>query len=322
MFLFNLTRIKVFLPSLLWIFPFLLFISPQNVISYESLKVFFALLFLFISGFVFNDIEDAEDDTHDIEKKQRNSFSNRKLKRKQGILITLVPTSIGLILLYTLNNLVFLSGCLLVLFGILYSWKPVRLKSIPIIDVITHGMILCGFQFLILFFTFNPLDLQVLPLFIAIVPFWTVSQIFHQIKDYKVDKKTGIKNTVQKFGIFNLEKFIFLTALLMTIGFIFSCKTRFFPNEFIYFTPFAFLNILLLLKLRLRHNLEAKKNLISNQNLINNMKTPFIYFILIFFFGLFPFFLFGVFSIIGISLIVTHLTLVWVVSKKLIPIST
>ena len=67
----RLTRIDRYLYVLILIFPLIFLISPQNLFSYKTVVIFLANLFLTAFGYTFNDIEDAEDDYHDIKKRNR-----------------------------------------------------------------------------------------------------------------------------------------------------------------------------------------------------------------------------------------------------------
>src|SRR3990170_327081 len=40
--------------------------------------------------------------------------------------------------------------------GFLYSWKKIRLKSIPVLDILSHGFMLAGLQFLAAVYAFSP----------------------------------------------------------------------------------------------------------------------------------------------------------------------
>lgn len=56
-------------------------ISPQNLFSSKTVIVFFANLFLTAFVYAFNDVEDAADDRHILEKRKRNPVSNGDLTK-------------------------------------------------------------------------------------------------------------------------------------------------------------------------------------------------------------------------------------------------
>jgi len=130
--LLRLTRMREFLPKLILILPLIFLISPQNIFTYKTILIFCANLFLTAFIYAINDVEDAEDDYHDIKKRKRNPLASTELTKKQGYLFSFSVLFIGLLLLLTISRLVFLIGFILTLIGFLYSLKPIRLKSIPI----------------------------------------------------------------------------------------------------------------------------------------------------------------------------------------------
>ena len=59
-------------------------------------------------------------------------------------------------LLYALLGAIpFIIGVISLIVGFLYSWRRVRIKSMPFIDLIIHCMMLAGFQFLPAYFAYT-----------------------------------------------------------------------------------------------------------------------------------------------------------------------
>jgi 4-hydroxybenzoate polyprenyltransferase len=99
----------------------------------------------------------------------------------------------------------------------------VRFKSIPIVDMISHILCLGVLQFFTVYLTFKSFDLFLIPFLMIIIPFSLMVEIFYELKDYNVDKKTSIQNTVQKFGRFNVRRLLFTSGVIVIIGFIIIC---------------------------------------------------------------------------------------------------
>lgn len=142
------------------------------------------------------------------------------MTKAQGQLISFSLLLIGLFLLSTISFLVFSLGLILALVGFLYSWKPVRFKSILLIDLISHIVCLGILQFFIAYLTFRTFDLFVIPFLMIIIPYSLTIQILFELKDFEVDKKTRIKNTIQKLGKFNIKKLLIFLSAIEIIGFI------------------------------------------------------------------------------------------------------
>lgn len=213
------TRIDTYLPVLILIFPLIFLISPENLLSYRTVVIFFANLFLTAFGYTFNDVEDAEDDYLDVEKRKRNPIASGELTKKKGYLISFLLLSVGLFLLIFIGPTVLLLGLIFALVGFSYSWKSLRLKSVPVIDMITHAVFLGVLQFLMTYLTFRSLDLFVVPFLMIIVPFSFINEILGELEDFDVDKKTNIKNTIQKIEKFDMKKLLITLGVIVITGF-------------------------------------------------------------------------------------------------------
>lgn len=213
------TRINNYLHVLFLIFPLIFLISPTNLFSYTTIIIFFANLFLTAFVYVFNDVEDAEDDYHDIEKRKRNPISSGQITRRQSCFCSFLLLSVGVSLLIMVNPLVFILGLVLALVGFLYSWRPLRLKSKPYLDLISHMIFLGVLQFLITYLAFRPLDLFVIPFLMIIIPFSMLNEIFHELDDFDVDESTNIDNTVQRFERSDIKTVLIALASIVIIGF-------------------------------------------------------------------------------------------------------
>ena len=246
--LFRLSRLREYFLHLFLIPLLILLISPQNFLSFKTIIIYLANLFLTAFTYAINDVEDAEDDYQDFKKRNRNIISNGMISKKWGYVITFSFLFIGLILLFLLNRLVFAVGLLLSVNSFFYSWKKLRLKSIPILDLVSHATCLGVLQFLTTYLTFNPLDSQIIPFLIMIIPFSASCQISQQLRDFKIDKKTKINNTSQLIGKKISMALIYYLCIIFTIGFVAIDL-----NKFIVLSPFALLSSLFYF--RLRHHL-------------------------------------------------------------------
>ena len=159
-----------------------------------------------IYAFMINDVEDAIEDAEDPKKKKRNPISNGSLTRQEGWLVANVTLILSLLIFayiaYTIGNAsVLIAGAASLLISFLYSWRKVRLKAIPIIDVLTHMYMLSGAIFVTSYLAYTP-NLTT-PGWIAFISMMFVSgygQLDNEIRDFVVDKKTGIKTLATIIG--------------------------------------------------------------------------------------------------------------------------
>jgi 4-hydroxybenzoate polyprenyltransferase len=213
------TRIRAYLPTLFTIIPLIFLISPQNLLSFTTAVIFLANLFLTAFIYAYNDVEDAADDYNILEKRRRNPIANGNLSKTQGYIISLFLLLIGLSLLATISTLVFLLGIALGLVGFFYSWKPVRFKSMPFIDIISHVICLGALQFLITYLAFRPVDVFVIPFLMIILPFSLMVEVLYELRDFNVDRDTNIRNTIQRLGKINMKKLLIVSCATALIGF-------------------------------------------------------------------------------------------------------
>ena len=212
------TRINEYLHVLVFIFPLIFIIYPSGILSYKTIAIFFANLFLTAFVYMFNDLEDAEDDYHDLNKRKRNPIASGEIEKIPSYFLNFFLLFIGLSLLTFINYSVFILGIILAIVGFFYSWKPLRLKSKPIVDLISHVISLGVLQFFITYLAFRSLDLFVIPFLMVIIPFSVINEILHEYQDFEIDKKTNINNSVQKFDKSNIKKLLTVLTAIIIIG--------------------------------------------------------------------------------------------------------
>ncbi len=212
------TRISEYIHVLLLIFPLVFLISPENVFTYKTIIIFFANLCLTAFGYMYNDLEDAEDDYHDLDKRKRNPISSGEITRNQSSLSNFLVLSAGLSFLASISPFVFSLGVVFAFVGVFYSWKPLRLKSRPLLDLVSHVLFLGVLQFLITYTAFRSLDLSVIPFLMIIVPFSMMNEIIHELIDFDVDKRTEINNTVQRFEMLDASRMMMILSVIIITG--------------------------------------------------------------------------------------------------------
>jgi 4-hydroxybenzoate polyprenyltransferase len=167
---------------------------------------------------MYNDLEDADDDYHDVDKRERNPVASGEITKRQSFLFNLILLSVGLLLLLSINPFVFSLGIIYALVGFLYSWKTLRLKARPILDLVSHVLFLGVLQFLTTYAAFRPLDLFIVPFLMIIIPFSMMNEIIHEMKDFDIDKKTKINNTVQRYEGFDTNKLMIAFIVILITG--------------------------------------------------------------------------------------------------------
>lgn len=151
-------------------------------------------------AFMFNDVEDAPDDALTPAKAVRNPISAGRLSPRTGYGTSLAVAIGGLSLYVALGLWPLALGGLCLALGWLYSWRRVRLKAIPVADLISHGLMLAGLQFLCAYTAFQPGGQPWLASCLFVVAISMYGQLFNELRDLDGDRQVGVNHTVARIG--------------------------------------------------------------------------------------------------------------------------
>lgn len=152
-------------------------------------------------AFMFNDIEDAPEDALNPEKVLRNPVSCCDLSLRSARIASVSVALLAELTFALLGLWPFILGTLCLLLGFGYSWRPIRLKTLPFLDMVSHGLMLAGLQFLTAFFTFQPSSLsRWLPPFLFIIAISLYGELFNELRDLQEDRKAGLTHTATWLG--------------------------------------------------------------------------------------------------------------------------
>ena len=152
-------------------------------------------------AFMINDVEDAPDDALNPLKLKRNPVSAGDLTARTASLASwaVAFVSAGLYLLLGLWPAIL--GAISLALGYLYSWRLIRFKNMPFIDLASHCMMLAGLQFLPALLAFDPHpSLQWIFPFTFIVCISLYGELFNELRDLDGDLAAGLNHTASKLG--------------------------------------------------------------------------------------------------------------------------
>ena len=191
----------------------------HEAFSAQTLYLLFAISGVYWLAFALNDYFDAPHDATDPIKAERNYFVAHSLTKRQ------------LLIAYLIAGLLFFPaaaqfgqrGWLLGLIGGVVMWAysapPLRFKSRPILDVITHTLFVETFPYWSILFLLDvrwlPLDRTLLT--VALLASFT-AQLEQQARDYAVDSATD-RNFTTTFGL-PINLFLMRTATAVLIVFV------------------------------------------------------------------------------------------------------
>ncbi len=152
-------------------------------------------------AFMINDVEDAPDDALNPLKVKRNPVSAGDLTPRTATLTSLVVALFSAVLYILLGLWPAVLGMISLLLGYFYSWRVVRFKNMPFIDLASHCMMLAGLQFLPALLAFDPHpSLQWIFPFGFIVCISLYGELFNELRDLEGDLAAGLNHTASKLG--------------------------------------------------------------------------------------------------------------------------
>lgn len=191
-----------------------------DVSFYRALIIFVANFLCFTFCFMINDIEDAEDDVLDETKSQRNPVSARLITKRHAYIYTSLVGLVSLTLFATLGETVFLIGTTSLILGLLYSWKRIRLKAWPVVDLVSHALFLGSLEFLAASLVDSHLPPLTLVIWLgfSLFIFSILGDIYNELRDFEADKRAGLRNTAQIFSLKRYGNYLTLLRLLPSLS--------------------------------------------------------------------------------------------------------
>jgi 4-hydroxybenzoate polyprenyltransferase len=152
-------------------------------------------------AFMLNDIEDAPEDAFSEKNFDRNPISSGLISPHTARIATFVVGVTSAVLFALLGLWPFIFGIASLMLGFLYSFKSIRLKAMPYVELISHSLLLAGLPFLCGYFSFN----------ITLNRFWFWPFIFitavnmlivlhGELSDLARDQKARLRQTAVQLG--------------------------------------------------------------------------------------------------------------------------
>lgn len=181
-------------------------------------------------AFMINDVEDAPDDALNPAKIGRNPVSAGTISLRAGYVSSWAVATLATVAFFFLGPIPFWLGIASLATGFLYSWRVIRFKSIPVIDLISHGLLLAGLQFLCGYFTFVSNDNgQWIAPFIFVVSISLYGELFNELRDLEGDLKAGVTHTAALIGERAASILMWLLLIGSAIAFVFAVVTTVIP---------------------------------------------------------------------------------------------
>jgi len=231
-------------------------IAKGFLFSFKDIIIFYAIILLFLAfGFSVNDCFDTKEDEY--KKDSVNPIVKKEIIFKKALFLSILLGILGLTLSAVFGLKVLLFSLAGVLLSFFYSAPPLRTKSRPLIDLISHGLFAGAFLFFLPLLIFNSeLTLFHYLITFSIFYFSITLELRNHLEDYETDKKAGLRTFVCVVGFEGSEKLLRYLAIFypLTLFPIFLLI----PQGYLFF--FFFLTLVFLFFLLFRKTLKIVKN--------------------------------------------------------------
>ncbi|OYT42963.1 MAG: hypothetical protein B6U88_02365 [Candidatus Aenigmarchaeota archaeon ex4484_56] len=209
----------------------------NNFYSLQDIFILLVTTCLFL-GFSFS-INNCFDIKEDKLGNKNNPITKNKISIKKGYIFSLFLAFIGLQILVIYDHRLLSIYLLMLLIAFFYSSPPLRFKSKCLLDMLSHGLFFGVFLYLYPLFIFEvPLSLFHYLIAVSIFLFSIIAELKNHLRDYKYDKKAGLKTTVCTLGYKKSLKLFNILHLIYPIP-LFFCFII--AGSFIYLSFFLIL---------------------------------------------------------------------------------
>jgi len=199
------------------------YIAANIKLDFSFLLVLIANQYALWFMFMINDVEDSKEDATDPKKRARNVISNGTLTKEEGYVYTMFIASIAFILYAFVSYvkgtpLPLIVGTITLLVGHFYSYRKVRLKAIPVIDLISHAyMLAAGLTLAAYFSATGNGNISLLgKLSLAIVFIASMyGQLDNEIRDFEIDVREKVTTLATILGK-NISKLLQTILIVIT----------------------------------------------------------------------------------------------------------
>lgn len=174
--------------------------APGVVLDARVLAVTLANILAVTVAFMINDVEDAPDDARETHRAARNPVTTGEVTPRDGWIAAWVLGAIALLLDAAASTAAVWTGTLTLALAVLYSWRGVRLKALPGVDVIAHALMLSALLFLAGYAAYDTAPGRVWLVALGVGLISVYGQLYNQVRDFDMDRAAGLHNTASFVG--------------------------------------------------------------------------------------------------------------------------
>lgn len=208
----------------------LLAVNQSDAIpDWRLIVVTIANVLAMVFAFMINDVVDAPDDALDPIKTKSNIISQGILGTSEANIISSVIFLLSAILFYFGGLYSFIAGLSTLILSYLYSARPARLKARPIVDVLSHVLMLSALLMLSGYLIYDTSPSSAWWVILAVTFASAYGQFYNQVDDFETDKLAGLNNTAMLLGKRYTTFAMALSAIMTVICFIIAIILGVFP---------------------------------------------------------------------------------------------
>ncbi|MEO1644434.1 MAG: prenyltransferase [Chloroflexota bacterium] len=189
----------------------------DNALDWRLLFVTLANILAMAFAFMVNDVVDAPDDMRDPLKAQKNVIAQGILTARESVFALILVVILSAVLFALGGGRNFLVGASTLILSYLYSVPPVRLKARPIVDIVSHVLMLSALILLSGYVLYDTRLDAVWALAFGVAFASAYGQFYNQLSDFTVDKQAGLSNTAMLVGERNTRYLMGLSGLLTVV---------------------------------------------------------------------------------------------------------
>ncbi len=151
-------------------------------------------------AFMLNDIEDAPDDARDPARAPQNPIASGLLAAHSAYRVVAVVALATLACYAIAGERALWVGAFTLALAHGYSWRPLRLKKWPLVDVLAHVLMLSALLWLAAYWLYAWALAEAVWLLAAATLLSAYGQLYNQLRDAATDRAAGLRNTTWLLG--------------------------------------------------------------------------------------------------------------------------
>lgn len=172
-----------------------------NMLIYRALRFMVTIIFYLAFTFSINNCFDIKCDVHKEAKIRRNPIAAGHLTFREGLILSLCMAFTGLVLSYLwFDEDCFLIYLMMLLLGGAYSAPPLRLKSVPLMDLLSHSLFFGALLYLYGLLSNGGINLQEASLAASVSLYSIILELRNHLEDYQADLNSKTRTTVCYMG--------------------------------------------------------------------------------------------------------------------------